>query len=163
DPASLTGLPRAETVVYSVALDRTSGQTMRDLYVNGLANLLARLPAPGRFLHISSTGVYGQTDGEEVDETAVTQPLEESGQVVLEAERLLRQRLPQALILRFAGIYGPGRLLRSQTIQKGEAIVADPEKWLNLIHVEDGVAAVHAAQARGQDGRVYNVCDDHPV
>ena len=39
----------------------------------------------------------------------------------------------------------------------------DPEQWLNLIHVEDGAAAVAAALERGKPGSVYNVCDDQPV
>ncbi len=156
-------LPAAATVVYCVGFDRSTGLTMRDVYLRGLENVLNRLPVPGRFLYVSSTGVYGQTQGEEVDETAATEPAEESGRVVLEAERLLRARLPRAIVLRFAGIYGPGRLLRRQAIEAGEALVGDAEKWLNLIHVEDGAAAVLAAEARGTDGVACNVCDDCPV
>jgi nucleoside-diphosphate-sugar epimerase len=67
------------------------------------------------------------------------------------------------VILRFAGIYGPGRLLRQKAIQAGEAIVADAKRWLNLIHVEDGASAVLAAAERGSPGRTYNVADGHPV
>jgi nucleoside-diphosphate-sugar epimerase len=54
-------------------------------------------------------------------------------------------------------------VLRSKAIQAGEPIVADPDKWLNLIHVEDGADAVLAAEARAKHGAVYNVCDGHPV
>jgi nucleoside-diphosphate-sugar epimerase len=136
---------------------------MRDVYLRGLENVLRRLPPAGRLVYVSSTGVYGQTQGEEVDETAATEPVEESGRVVLEAERVLRERLPGAVLLRFAGIYGPGRLLRRQAIEAGEPLVGDPEKWLNLIHVEDGATAVLASEARAAPGTVYNVCDDCPV
>src|SRR5262249_57188389 len=76
---------------------------------------------------------------------------------------LVRSRLPGAVILRFAGIYGPGRLLGRQAVEAGEPLVGDPDRWLNLIHVEDGAAAVLAAEARGEPGAVYNVCDDRPV
>jgi nucleoside-diphosphate-sugar epimerase len=112
--------------------------------------------------------VYGQTDGGWVDETSATEPLEPSGKIVLEAERVLpeaatRAKPQAAIILRFAGIYGPGRLLRRQTIEKGEPIVGDADKWLNLIHVEDAARAVLAAEEHGDPGRIYNVCDDHPV
>jgi nucleoside-diphosphate-sugar epimerase len=163
DPASLRSLARASTVVHAVGLDRASGQSMRDVYVQGLANVLAALPAPQRFLYVSSSSVYGQTDGSWVDESSPTEPLEESGKIVLEAEELLRARLPMAIVLRFAGIYGPGRLLRQKSIQAGEPIVGDPDKWLNLIHVEDGAAAVLAAQTRGVPGAIYNICDGEPV
>jgi nucleoside-diphosphate-sugar epimerase len=167
-PDSLRALPAADTVVYCVGLDRAAGVPMRVVYVDGLANVLGELAgrqggAPGRFVYVSSTGVYGQADGSEVAETAATEPAEESGRVVLEAERLLRERLREAVVLRFAGIYGPGRLLRSQALRAREAIAADPEGWLNLIHVEDGAAAVVAAAERGRPGAVYNICDDRPV
>ena len=163
DPGSLKALPRVDTALYCVGFDRSAGRSVREVYVNGLGNVLAALPPPGRFLYVSSTGVYGQQDGEEVDEAAATEPQEESGRVVLEAERLLRGRLPGAVVLRFAGIYGPGRVLRRQAVEAGEPLVGDPEKWLNLIHVEDGAAVVLAAEARGEPGAVYNVCDDRPV
>jgi nucleoside-diphosphate-sugar epimerase len=163
DPASLKSLPRAETILYAVGFDRTSGASMRSVYVDGLANVLAHLPAPARFVYVSSSSVYGQTDGGWVDESSPTEPVEESGRIVLDAEATLRARMPNAIVLRFAGIYGPGRLLRRQTIEKGAPIVGDAEKWLNLIHVDDGARAILAAEERGHPGRVYNICDDHPV
>ena len=164
DPASLHSLPRVESITYCIGLDRATGVSMHSLYVGGLANVLAALsqPAP-RFVYVSSTSVYGQTDGEEVDERATTEPQEESGKVVLEAERLLRARLPSAVILRFAGIYGPGRLMRGKAIKAGEPIVGDAEKWLNLIHVEDGAAVLVAADERAAPGSTYNVSDGSPV
>jgi nucleoside-diphosphate-sugar epimerase len=161
-PDSLRALPDVETVAYCVGLDRSAGVPMRTVYVGGLTNVLAERAWP-RLVYVSSTGVYGQDDGSEVDETAATEPAEESGRVVLEAERLLCQRLPGAVVLRFAGIYGPGRLIRSEALRRGEPILGEPERWLNLIHVEDGAAAVVAAAERGRAGAVYNVSDDRPV
>jgi nucleoside-diphosphate-sugar epimerase len=160
---SLRELPPAETVLYAIGFDRGSETTMRQVYVEGLRNVLDHLPRPGRFIYVGSSSVYGQTDGGWVDEDSPTEPLEESGRIVLDAERLLRERLPEAVILRFSGIYGPGRLLREKSIRAGEPIVADPDKWLNLIHVEDGADVVLAAEARAQPGRIYNVCDDAPA
>jgi nucleoside-diphosphate-sugar epimerase len=163
DPASLRGLPAAETVLYALGMDRTSGRSMREVYCDGLRHVLDTLPAPRRFVYVSSTGVYGQTDGSWVDESSPTEPTEESGHIVLEAERLLREKLPAAVVLRFAGIYGPDRLLRRPAVLKGEALVGDAQKWLNLIHVEDGASAVLAAEAHGSPGQTYNVADDEPV
>ena len=118
---------------------------------------------PGRFLYVSSSSVYGQRDGEWIDETASTEPEEPAGKIVLEAESLLRARLPSAIVLRFSGIYGPGRLLRRTAIEAGEPIVGDAEKWLNLIHVDDGANAVMVAAERAEPGSIVNVCDDEPV
>jgi nucleoside-diphosphate-sugar epimerase len=163
DPNSLRHLPPAPVVLYAVGYDRGGGQTMRAAYVDGLGHVLDVLPPPRRFLYVSSTGVYGQTNGGWVDELSSTEPVEESGRVVLEAERLLRARLPDAVILRFAGIYGPDRLLRRQPLLKGEPLVGDPEKWLNLIHVTDGADAVLAAERQARPGETYLIADDEPV
>ncbi len=163
DPQSLGGLPEVDVVVWAVGLDRSANVPMRRVYVDGLSNALTALPGAPRFVHVSSTGVYGQTDGGEVDELAPTHPLEESGQVVLEAETLLVSRRPGAVVLRFAGIYGPERLIRAKDLLAGRLLAIDPEKWLNLIHVEDGVRAVRSACLRAKPGAVYNVCDDRPA
>jgi nucleoside-diphosphate-sugar epimerase len=163
DPKSLQQLPEAATVLYAVGRDRAAGFSMREVYISGLGNVLNALPPPGRFLYISSTGVYGQTDGAVVDETSPAEPRDEAGRVALDAERLLRERLPAAVVLRFAGIYGPGRLLRRQAILNGEPLIGDAEKWLNLIHVEDGARAILAASERGRPGETYLIADDTPV
>jgi nucleoside-diphosphate-sugar epimerase len=163
DRAGLHGLPAAGTVLYAVGLDRSAGRSMRDVYVGGLANVLAALPPCARFIYVSSTSVYGQTNGDSVTELSPTLPADESGAVVLEAERLLRAARPDAVVLRFAGIYGPDRLLRKQPILKGEPLVGDADKWLNLVHVADGAEAVLAAESRGAPGETYNVADGTPV
>jgi nucleoside-diphosphate-sugar epimerase len=170
DPHSLRNLIHTDTVLYAVGLDRSSGRSMREVYVQGVQNVVeALIQAHGRpsvgvqkFLSISSTSVYGQTDGSWIDETSPTEPLEESGRVVLEAEQTLRQFRPDAIILRFAGIYGPDRVIRKASLLKGEPVPGDPERFLNLIHVDDGVRAVLAAEAKGEPGETYLIADDHP-
>ncbi len=115
DPRSLQGLPRAESVLYAVGFDRAGGANMREVYVDGLRHVLEALPEEtGRILYISSTGVYAQSGGEWVDEDSPYQSVRESGRVCREAEELLRShRLgPRSIILRLAGIYGPGRIPR---------------------------------------------------
>ncbi|MBA4065263.1 MAG: NAD(P)-dependent oxidoreductase [Isosphaera sp.] len=163
DPDSLRGLPAASTVLYAVGLDRSAGKGMREVYVGGLGHVLDTLPGCDRFVYVSSTSVYGQTDGGWVDEESATEPVEESGRVVLEAERLLREKRPDAIILRFAGHYGPGRLIRRQPLLSGEPHVGDADKWLNLVHIDDGADAVLAAEARGAAGGTYNIADDEPA
>ncbi|MBM4070965.1 MAG: SDR family oxidoreductase [Planctomycetes bacterium] len=163
NPETCKTLPQVDTVLYCVGFDRKSGRSMRDVYVAGLENVLAHLPRPKRFLHVSSTSVYGQMNGEEVDECSPTEPVEENGRIVLDAEIALRRHLPEAVILRVAGIYGPGRCIGLQTIQKGLPVEGDPERWLNLIHVDDGAAAILLAEERAPAGAVFNVSDGHPV
>src|SRR6478609_3800381 len=61
EPESLRGLPEAETVLYAVGLDRTSGRSMHEVYIQGLGNVLDRLKSCRRFIYVSSTSVYGQS------------------------------------------------------------------------------------------------------
>ncbi len=163
DRASLKVLPAASTVLYAVGMDRAAGRSMREVYVGGLANVLDALPACERLIYVSSTSVYGQTNGEFVTESSVTEPAEESGKVVLEAEQLLRAKRPDAVVLRFAGIYGPDRLLRKQPTLTGQPLVGDAEKWLNLAYVADGAGAVLRAESHAALGETYNVSDGTPV
>ncbi len=162
-PATLTALPRAPTFLYAVGLDRAAGKSMREVYVIGLANVLDTLPPCDRFIYVSSTSVYGQTNGGWVHELSATNPTEEAGKVAVEAEQLLRAKLPNAIILRFAGIYGPDRLLRKQAILNGEPLAGDASKWLNLIHVADGASAILVAESDGVPGETYNIADGEPV
>ncbi|MFN0055461.1 MAG: NAD-dependent epimerase/dehydratase family protein, partial [Planctomycetales bacterium] len=90
-PESLRALPPADTVLYAVGLDRQSGHTQREVYVDGLVNVLRRLETvPSRFVYISSTSVYGEDAGEWVDEETQCRPRSSNGQVCLDAELELR-------------------------------------------------------------------------
>ena len=88
------------------------------------------------------------------------------GRACLAAEQLLGQSswASRTVILRLAGIYGPGRLPRLQQMRAGESLEGDPDGWLNLIHVEDAAAIVGMVADRALElPRVYAVADGHPV
>jgi nucleoside-diphosphate-sugar epimerase len=165
DARSLQGLPKAESVLYSIGSDRARGTSMRDVYVQGLRNVLAALPEEtGRILYIGSTGVYAQSGGEWVDEDSACRPMRESGRICLEAEDMLRgHRLGlRTIILRLAGIYGPGRIPRQEAIVAGQPIAAPSTGWMNLIHVEDAARIVLAAEQQARPPRLYTVSDARP-
>jgi nucleoside-diphosphate-sugar epimerase len=176
------------TVLFAVGYDRQSGRSQREVMVDGLANVLLHFrPRCARFITISSTSVYGQQHGEWVDETSPCNPRQPGGQCCLAAEQLLEPASPshvgnrvqddpspepmrdsgsaaETVILRLAGIYGPGRLLaRIEALQRGEPIAGRHDAWLNLIHVDDAVAVLRAVESCWQAGQTYLVCDDRPV
>jgi len=166
-PETLRSLPEIEIALYAVGYDRHAAASKRDVYIRGLANFLeARSPRVRRFLYISSTSVYGQDAGEWVDETSGTKPATDDGQIVLAAEETVRNACPKgvATVLRLSGIYGPGRLLRRiESVRSGEPIAANPDGFLNLIHVDDGATIVGRLAEREALQPTYLITDDRPV
>ncbi len=155
-----------DTILYAVGFDRRSEYSMEDVYVDGLARVLDQLPERiGRLIYVSSTGVYGQTDGEWVDEDSPCRPQRAGGKVVLAAERLLAQhRLgPRAIVLRLAGIYGPDRVPRIRDVREGNPLPAASGSYLNLIHVDDAVTAILAAERTVEPPARFVISDGCPV
>jgi nucleoside-diphosphate-sugar epimerase len=163
-PETLGNLPSADRVLYCVGFDRAAGLPMRTVYVDGLRHALEQFAdRAGRLVYASSTGVYGQDDGGWVVEDSPTVPRHESGQVVLEAEGVVRAIHPGGIIVRFAGLYGPRRIPRRDSLCRGEPIAGDPKRFVNLIHIDDAAEAAIAALDLGAAGRLYLACDDRPV
>jgi len=160
-------LPRVDLVVTAVGMDHAQSSSMRDVYVDGLIHVVGAFPElPARWLHVSSTSVYGQDDGSWVNEASPTNPTDESGLIVLEAENALLGQVPHACVLRFGGIYGPNRLMKARAIRQGEPFQGDPARWLNLIHRDDGVRILDRLAGVKPDQlnhRRVNVIDRLPV
>ena len=121
---------------------------------------------PRRLVYLSTTGVYGDCGGDWVDETRPPAPVADRSRRRWEAEETLRAWSRESgadlVILRVAGIYGPGRL-PLERIRQGLPLAREEDSpWSNRIHADDLVAACVAAMARGAPGQVYNVCDGHP-
>lgn len=170
NPPSLKQLPRADRLLYCVGFDRSAGIPMRSVYVDGLANTLRALN--GRIpllVYASATSVYGQTDGGWVTENSPTLPNTESGRICLDAENLAaqicREQEISLIILRYSGLYGPGRIVRKSALENAEPITGDPEKYLNLIHIHDAASAALLAldQPPSSSHRLYLATDDRPL
>jgi len=111
--------------------------------------------------------VYGPAGGGWVDEETPPDPQRDGGRASLAAERALAESPlgTRSVILRLAGIYGPGRIPFLDHLRAGEPIPAPTKGYLNLIHVDDAAAVVLAAEevAVSDGPRVYCVTDGHPV
>lgn len=166
DPRLDFPLRHVDAVLWAVGYDRSAGRAMRDVYVEGLQRGLDLLPAStGRFLYVSSTGVYGPSAGDWVDERSACEPTREGGRVCLAAESRLQEHPlgRRAVILRLAGIYGPGRIPRRADIEAGRPLAVPSEGYLNLVHVEDAARIVLAAEQHAPLPSLYVVSDGHPV
>ena len=160
----LPPLPRVDTMFWAVGFDRSAAATHRDIHVTGLQRVLDTLPGSPRIVFSSSTGVWGDTAGESVNEQTPAHPTREAGLTLLEAEQMLsRHRLGPGVALRFAGLYGPDRLPRLEDLRAGVPLAADPDSWLNLIHVDDAADVVVRIAAHSAPQPLYGVSDGMPV
>jgi nucleoside-diphosphate-sugar epimerase len=161
-PATLRGLPEVDWVVACQSPGRRADR-YRPVYVDGTRHLLDALAPhpPQRLLWISSTGVYGQSRGEWVDEATPPAPSTESGRILLEAEAAALHGPCPSMVLRLAGIYGPGRTAVERLRERPELMRA--HEYLNHIRLEDIVEAVVAVLRRGEPGQRYIGVDDEPV
>ncbi|QDV79694.1 NAD-dependent epimerase/dehydratase family protein [Botrimarina mediterranea] len=164
-PETLRGLPQAETLLYAVGYDRSGGPSIQEVYATGLANVLAAAaPSTERVVYISTTGVYGDADGEWIDETTPPAPSRDGGRASLAAEEILGTSpfASRGVSLRLAGIYGPDRLPYLAQLQAGEPIAAPSTGWLNLIHVDDAATTVLAAADQAAPPPIVCVSDGQP-
>jgi nucleoside-diphosphate-sugar epimerase len=117
--------------------------------------------------YFSTTGVYGNRDGDWVDETSDLRPGNERSQRRVDAERDWlswgdRHGI-SVQIFRLPGIYGPGRSAVDQVKSGTARRISKPGHVFSRIHVEDIATTVAASIARAQPGGIYNVCDDEPA
>ena len=144
-PETLRALPEGIShVVYLPTPDARDEALYRAVFVDGLRHVLDAIdmPALRRLVFVSSSAVYGEHGGAWVDEETPAAPPGFNGQVLLEAERYAADKAP-AVVLRLAGLYGPGRMQLIERLRSGAVRV--PRKtphWANRIHVDDAAAAI---------------------
>jgi len=167
DPASLRELPAGIIrLVYLPALATRDKAAYRAIFVDGLRYLLDALDRRklARVLFVSSSAVYGEHDGDWVDEATPTDPPGFNGAVLLEAEQWLAEQSLPSTVLRLAGLYGPGRLQLIERLRAGQLRVPrETPHWANRIHVDDAAAAVaHLLQLKSPQP-LYLGVDDTPM
>jgi nucleoside-diphosphate-sugar epimerase len=151
---------------FIVSPDRRDEQSYRAVYETGLNNLLAKLPKT-QWLMVSSTSVYGQNQGEWVDEDSASEPANITSRLIRQAERQLIAANPANIVVRFSGIYGPGResLLRQAT--QAPAIQQNPPYFTNRIHQRDCVGVLSFLLQQRLSGKTLAQCylasDDDPA
>jgi nucleoside-diphosphate-sugar epimerase len=170
DVRSVAAVPDdAKAIVACQAAKADSGNAYHAAYVEATRNLLlaARRLRVRSFVYTSSTGVFGQTDGSDVDETTPPAPSGPAAQVLVEAEQTVLDAARsgvRACVVRLSGLYGPGRTgaferVRTLVLGRGEG----DDTWMNWCHLDDAVATVMAALDRGRPGAIYHATDAHPA
>jgi nucleoside-diphosphate-sugar epimerase len=153
-PVDFTG----ELIYYCVPPAPKAGDARLDRFLSAVSG------SPKRLIYLSTTGVYGDRDGERVDEDTPPAPQTERGARRLAAENAVRawsdSRGVSWCVLRVPGIYGPGRLPLDRLRRAVPAIVLEEAAPGNRIHVTDLVTVcIAAGSAEAADRRIYNVTD----
>lgn len=121
---------------------------------------------PRRIVYISTSGVYGDCQGEWVDENHPTQPITARAKRRLYAEQVLQDfcahKQCELMILRVGGIYGAERL-PIKRIPEITVIDLAEAPFSNRIHVEDLAQVCHAAMHCLTSNEIINVADGHPT
>jgi nucleoside-diphosphate-sugar epimerase len=158
-----------DTLVVSVAptgFQQADDATYETTYIATTKNLVAalsRTPSVKRIIYLSSCSVYGDRQGEWVDETAHIDPLDHKSQVLYESEQIILQASndrQKVCVLRMGGIYGPGReLVNMFGGLAGTTIPGKGDRIINWIHRDDIIGAIEFLRLNEIEG-VYNLVDD---
>ena len=157
---------RSDAIVITMTPSERSDDGYRRAYVDTVENLIAALssrPAPRRVLFVSSTSVYGQSDSEWIDETSPAEPRGFAGQRLLEAEQRLADSSLSHCLVRFSGIYGPGRQRLIQQVMRGEASPSEPPQFSNRIHADDCAGVLKHLIELEQAEPLYVASDCQPT
>jgi len=165
-PETLGGLPSGiDTIFYTAGASSSDEEGYRRTYLDGMGRLLGALAdlgeQPRRIFFTSSTSVYDQRRGEWVDEESHTVPSGYRGDIMLMTERLLLAGDVPGTVVRFGGIYGPGRDRLLRAVARGEVGI-DPSEahFTNRIHRDDAAGCLrHLMELESPDDLYLGV--DH--
>lgn len=157
-----------ESVVNCVSSAGGGLDGYRKSYVEGQKRILEWAAGQNvrTFVYTSSTSVYPQDHGSQVDEDADTSAAPPTGQVLLESEQLIQSHASlfnRWYVLRLAGIYGPERhFLLNQLRESTSKIPGRGDYHMNMVHRDDIVQALLISLNGLAPSGVYNICDDEP-
>jgi nucleoside-diphosphate-sugar epimerase len=167
DGASASGDLKAAIWASDALLISAAPAAGRDPVLAMLEGEVAQAPRLKSVVYLSSLGVYGDSGGAWIDETAPIIPARarRSGARIdaeLDWQALGAGRSLPIAILRLGGIYGPGRNGMVRLLRGGVYRIAKPGHVSNRVHVYDIAQAIDAAFARSVDG-VFNIVDEEPA
>jgi len=164
-PATLQRLAGLADAVLHLAPPAPHGE--RDARTMHVLHAFARKARVQRIVYGSTSGVYGDCNGERFDETRRTHPQTDRALRRVDAEQRLRwygrALHARVTLLRIPGIYAgdrPGGHPRERVARGAPVLTGDDDVYTNHIHADDLARACVVALARGLPQRVVHVCDD---
>ncbi|UZE95907.1 NAD-dependent epimerase/dehydratase family protein [Alkalimarinus alittae] len=157
-------------VVYCLTASQFNDETYRQIYIEGLRNLINELErsslTPKRLFFVSSSSVYQQDNDQWVDEETPVEPSRFSGMRLLEAEKIALDCPIPATNVRFSGIYGGNRTRLLEQVKSG-TIKSNATAYTNRIHEDDCVLVLKHLIENDMKGEhiadCYLASDSEPV
>lgn len=164
--SSLKNLPSKNALLYYFAPPPAMGQ--QDTRMENFLKNLDAENAPGshkprQIIYISTSGVYGDQQGQLINEQTPVKPQVDRAKRRYHAEQQLHQwsagsNIP-VTILRVGGIYGPGRLPLQRLKDQIPMLFENLSPQTNRIHADDLAQICIAAATTKAHGQIYNVSD----
>jgi nucleoside-diphosphate-sugar epimerase len=158
---------RFDAVVYAASTGGGGPEAYALAYDVGVKRALAWARAVGAqsFVFTSSTGVYRQDDGSVVDEASPVGGAPTADAILGGERAVLASGFAKARVLRFGGLYGPGRHHLVDQLRRGDNVIGGRiDHFINYLHRDDAASSILAAIVGGPSGaHVYNVGDGNPV
>jgi nucleoside-diphosphate-sugar epimerase len=172
DPGVAAALAEATHLVISIAPahgmgDKQSGAASLDPVLEAFGASLRSATHKLEWIgYWSTVGVYGDHEGDWVDEDAECRPASRRAKMRVDAETAWTELgqeigLPVA-VMRLAGIYGPGRNAFVKLAEGTAKRIVKPGQVFSRIHVDD-IAGTTALLAQKRIGSIFNICDDEPA
>ena len=142
------------------------GEWSTDPRTLNLARALKKRILPRSLVYGSTSGVYGDCQGQWVSESQPVKPHTPRAMRRVDAEKVVRylgRSGVRASILRIPGIYAPDRVNgtpRERLLKGTPVLVEQDDVYTNHIHSDDLARACVAALWRGKSQRVFHVSDD---
>ncbi len=155
-------IPTPHIIVMCVSTCGGSEDAYRRLYIHGLQNVLDAFPRVP-IIFCSSTSVYGIKDGRWVTEEHNIYPQTGKTALLAEAEHLVLSTA--GIVVRLGALYGPNRCaLATRYCTDGLALPGDKNRWLNYIHRDDAVTALHLlCTLQPSPSGIFNLTDRTPM
>lgn len=150
-----------DAFIHCASSSKGGAEMYQAVYVDGMTHLISAYPEAWP-LYTSSTSVYPQTDGSQVDETSPADPGKDTGRLLRAAEEITLGK--GGTVARLAGIYGPGRSFVLKNLLEGKSGIevnegAPDGRLLNQIHADDAASALVHLITQKHAG-IFNVVDD---
>jgi nucleoside-diphosphate-sugar epimerase len=138
-----------------------------DIVINNLKeNILKNNEKLRWYGYFSSTSVYGNYDGEWVDENSRLLPKTSRGILRRKSEinhiELFRLHSLPIHIFRLPGIYGPGRSVFDKVRNGQLTEIIKKDHFFSRVYVEDIASAIKKSFNNPTPGEIFNLSDDMP-